>query len=326
MSDTNNLLNAFLSEDLSNNENNTPDESTENSKYEPESKSDLSINFNVSYHFYEGDVLEILKSIPDNTYDAMLSDPPYGLSFLNAEWDHGVPSPEVFKEINRVCKSGAFVLAFGGTRKWHRLACSIEDAGIEIRDTIAWIYGSGFPKSYNISKGIDKDAGAEREVIGNNPNHHAVSGVQYEGNYSGGNTGVKYLTKPSTEEVVQWEGYGTSLKPAFEPVLVCQVPKDGTYVNNVLKHGCGGLNIDGSRVGFSEKDDPRINKNYEHKAKAGITESQTKDNSEGEEISLYKKKGRWPANVIHDGSDEVIDLFPHTKSGATKKISQNMMA
>lgn len=166
-----------------------------------------------------------MDALEENSIDAIVCDPPYGLQFMGAKWDHAVPGLDYWERARRVLKPGGHLLAFGGTRLYHRLACAIEDSGFEIRDCLMWLYGGGLPKSHNL-KG-------------------------------------------------EYEGLGTALKPAWEPIILARKPFKGTVVNNVVEHGTGAINIDGCRVG--------------------------------------KTKGRWPANVVHDGSDEIINEFPNSK-------------
>lgn len=191
----------------------------------------------MSYTLHHGDCLDVLKTMDENSVDSIVTDPPYGLSFMGKAWDHSVPSAEVWAECLRVLKPGGYLLAFAGTRTQHRMAVNIEDAGFEIRDMIAWVYGSGFPKSLDVSKAIDKAAGAERDVVGraeswNRPDSEAghtarmnVSPSEY------------YITAPATEAAQQWQGWGTALKPALERMIVARKPFKGTVVDNVLTHG-----------------------------------------------------------------------------------------
>lgn len=224
---------------------------------------------------YQGNCLEILKNMSDNSIDAIVTDPPYGISFMGKKWDYDVPSIEIWAECLRVLKPGGHLLAFAGTKTQHRMAVRIEDAGFEIRDMITWVYGSGFPKSLNLSKSINKNS--------------------------------------DTESAKQWEGWGSAIKPAMEPITLARKPLDGTIAQNVLKWGVGGINIDGCRVGSETMTsggsllDIRAN-NY--------------NNSFGKErlnTPIVNKEGRFPANLIHDGSDEVLELFPETKSGFMQK-------
>jgi DNA modification methylase len=253
---------------------------------------------------YNGDCREILQALPDDSVDAVVTDPPYGLAFMGKRWDYDVPDVEVWAECLRVLKPGGHLLAFAGTRTQHRMAVRIEDAGFEIRDMIAWVYGSGFPKSLDVSKAIDKAAGAEREVVGSKKSGIASSHSTFgDDNWKGIGQEQYNITAPATPEAKQWSGWGTALKPALEPITVARKPLCGTVAENVLQYGTGGLNVDGCRVEAEErpliqnagKPDPR-GEGFSGKfgsAAAGIT-----------------TLGRWPANLIHDGSDEVVGLFP----------------
>ncbi len=190
---------------------------------------------------YNGDCREILQGLPDDSVDAVVTDSPYGLAFMGKRWDYDVPGVEVWAECLRVLKPGGHLLAFAGTRTQHRMAVRIEDAGFEIRDMIAWVYGSGFPKSLDVSKAIDKAAGAEREVVG-----VADVGPDMRGRNFENATGrmVANITAPATESAKQWSGWGTALKPALEPITVARKPLCGTVAENVLQYGTGGINVD----------------------------------------------------------------------------------
>jgi hypothetical protein len=206
------------------------------------------------------------------------------------------------------------LLAFGGSRTYHRLAVAIEDAGFQIRDQIMWVYGSGFPKSLNISKAIDKAAGAEREVVGErtgavNPNGYKTDGVSQSGGAFA--EGIFNITAPATAEAKQWDGWGTALKPAHEPIVMARKPLDGTVANNVLTHGVGGINIDGSRVG-----DEVLPKQTAGQAQIGTFERTN--------MVTPERIGRFPANFIHDGSQEVMQLFPDSKGMATQRSGSNI--
>ena len=205
-----------------------------------------------------GDCLERLRELPDCSVDACVTDPPYGLRFMGKAWDYDVPQAEVWREVLRVLKPGGHLLAFAGTRTQHRMAVNIEDAGFEIRDMIAWVYGSGFPKSHNL-KG-------------------------------------------------EWEGFGTALKPALEPITVARKPFQGTVAANVLEHGTGAINIDGCRIDadISEMEGRSGRSTPNNVWGAGVGHDKTWEPS---------KNGRWPANLIHDGSDEVTELFPQAGGG-----------
>jgi len=261
---------------------------------------------------YTGDCLEVLATLPENSVDTCITDPPYELGFMGKKWDSsGIAfQPETWKAVYRVLKPGAILLAFGGTRTYHRMVCAIEDAGFEIRDTIAWVYGSGFPKSYDIGKGIDKQAGAEREVVGKYQSPENTSGGKGRKFCFGGQPldGLPNVTKGNSG----WDGWGTALKPAFEPIVVAMKPVDGTFVNNALTWGVAGLWIDGGRVKTDE-------------AAYFVTDKEP-TNADGQVYgwakyeALHKRgggnsQGRFPANFVHDGSDEVVELFPQTTSG-----------
>lgn len=250
---------------------------------------------------YHGDCLDILPMLADNTVDSIVTDPPYGLSFMGKDWDHGVPGVAFWEAALRAAKPGAHLLAFGGTRTFHRLACAIEDAGWEIRDTVMWVYGSGFPKSHDVSKAIDKAAGAEREVVGQYRAATQTNNCGTSFNSSGaderGRT-IAYITAPATPDAARWSGWGTALKPAWEPVIVARKPLCGTVADNVLTWGTGAINVDGCRVGTTDNLD-RVSGSYDGTgfgmAAGNITEAHP--------------AGRWPANLIHDGSDEVVGLL-----------------
>ena len=198
-----------------------------------------------------GDCLEVLMTLEDNSIDSIVTDPPYELGFMGKSWDStGIAyNVELWKECLRVLKPGGHLLAFGGTRTYHRMACAIEDAGFEIRDCIQWLYGSGFPKSLDVSKAIDKKLGAERKTVGLKPytNDGSIRGNSYN---KGGYERVQLpITAPATPEAKQWEGWGTALKPANEPIVLARKPlSEKTIAENVMKWGTGGLNIEGCRI------------------------------------------------------------------------------
>src|SRR5699024_10659553 len=176
-----------------------------------------------------GDCIETMNAMPPESVDAIVTDPPYGLGFMGKKWDGLPPSLEWAEACYRVLKPGGHIAAFGGTRTWHRLAVAIEDAGFEMRDSLAWLYGSGFPKSHDVSKGIDKLAGAERERV------ELVGGALNSGTANGWNgssahsataplAGTRQVNTPATPEAAQWDGWGTALKPAFEPIVLARKP------------------------------------------------------------------------------------------------------
>ena len=257
-----------------------------------------------------GDCRERLKDLPDCSVDSIVTDPPYELGFMGKSWDStGVAyDVAVWAECLRVLKHGGHLLAFGGSRTYHRLAVAIEDAGFQIRDQIMWVYGSGFPKSLNISKAIDKAAGAEREVIGTRRGVVKGTGGRYNWHTDSEDTGQTIVndTIPTTDEAKQWDGWGTALKPAHEPIVLARKPLVGAVANNVLIHGVGGINIDGCRVEGEVVSVPMA-----EWTRSGTTGATDKRNGE---MSQPHFAGRFPANFIHDGSDEVLELFPDTKN------------
>lgn len=259
----------------------------------------------MSFELHTGNCLDLLATMPDNSVDAIVTDPPYGLAFMGKKWDYDVPSEEIWRECLRVLKPGGHLLAFAGTRTQHRMAVRIEDAGFEIRDMIAWVYGSGFPKSLDISKAIDKAAGAEREVVGIEDGHYDNANRKNEKKIvhafdEGRPNALRTITAPATPAAKQWQGWGTALKPALEPITVARKPFTGTVANNVLQWGTGGVNVDGCRVGTDTTVTVRNGNSGEHGRYGKDERIFTRENP----------SGRFPANLIHDGSDEVVGLFP----------------
>jgi DNA modification methylase len=247
---------------------------------------------------YHGSNLDVLPTLPDNSVDSIVTDPPYELGFMGKKWDNsGIAySVELWAECLRVLKPGGHLLAFGGSRTWHRMAVAIEDAGFEMRDSIAWLYGSGFPKSLDISKAIDKAAGAEREVIGQRTDGMSETAMKPDKGWNANSMGNTIdVTAPATDEAKKWQGWGTALKPAFEPIVVARKPLIGTVAANVLEWGVGGLNIDGSRIGRADGDNSSAGNRT---ATFGTQDTQSGgDGSGGWE---QNKGGRWPANIILD--------------------------
>lgn len=237
----------------------------------------------MDYKLYHGDCLDLLPTLETQSVDAIICDPPYGLSFMGKRWDYNVPSVAMWEECLRVLKPGGHLLSFGGSRTYHRMVVNVEDAGFEIRDCLQWIFGSGFPKSHDVSKAIDKMAGAEREDY----------------------------VKPQniTEAAKQWDGWGTALKPAHEPIVLARKPITGTIAANVLEWGTGGINIDDCRVPIT--DGAKMARNN----RPG--DNGWKNSSGGQNSAALNGEpaGRWPANVIHDGSEDVVGLFPVTDGG-----------
>ena len=241
-----------------------------------------------------GDCREILRGLADNSVDSVVTDPPYELGFMGKKWDStGIAyDVTVWEECLRVLKPGGHILAFGGSRTFHRMAVAIEDAGFEIRDSIAWMYGSGFPKSLDVSKAIDKAAGYQGEVIGTET---VDVGIQGGSMHAGRSQKLEEREiRELSSEAKQWEGWGTTLKPAFEPIVVGRKPfaKGSTVAANVLEHGVGGLNIDASRIGTETRVNSASKSLGNDRTMSGGTA-----NPNYPDVTV---QGRWPANVILD--------------------------
>lgn len=279
-----------------------------------------------------GDCRDVLAKCKENCVDSVVVDPPYGLSkepniaevlthwlkgddykhtgngFMGKSWDSFVPGPATWKEVYRVLKPGGYLLCFAGSRTVDLMGVSLRLAGFEIRDQIMWCYGSGFPKSLDISKALDKKAGVEREVLGVDPVRFARLKNQINGsvstgeNWEHGGRDVN-ITAPATEEAQQWQGWGTALKPAHEPIIVCRKPIGcATIAANVLMYGTGGLNIDGCRV--------ELNGDYKSQSNGRPSLTGLGDNYDASAANQPSTVGRFPANLVHDGSDEVLAAFP----------------
>lgn len=268
-----------------------------------------------------GDSLELLKELPDNSVDSIVTDPPYGLSFMGKKWDYDVPTTELWAEALRVLKPGGHLLAFFGTRTYHRGVVRIEDAGFEIRDQVMWIYGSGFPKSLDVSKAIDKAAGAEREKV---PRIRLGDSKQYETTQKGwknlSDNDVQSSPDAVTEAAKQWQGWGTALKPANEPIVVARKPLEGTVAHNVQKYGTGGLKIDASRIAIDPKDknlrpngsSSKGNQDIYGKGVGAVSWENTMDVS----------KGRWPANILFD--EEAAAVLDEQSGQLSKQGSRKL--
>ena len=278
------------------------------------------------------DCLEGLKLLDDNSVDSIVTDPPYELGFMGKKWDStGIAyNVELWKECLRVLKPGGHLLAFGGTRTYHRMACAIEDAGFEIRDCIQWIYGGGFPKSHDISKAIDKQAGAERKVIGKSSRHGG--GIKGNGTSYELPPDIPYITAPATPEAQQWDGWGTALKPAHEPIVVARKPiSEKTIAENVLKWGTGGINIDDCRIAYDMSDtnpatNPLYRKENGYKTNYGIDSNPSAYALKKEAGTMnINNQGRFPANVILDEEtgkilDEQSGIRPSGKGNGNAKV------
>jgi len=264
---------------------------------------------------YQGDCLDKLKEIKENSIDSVVTDPPYGISFMGKKWDYDVPKVEIWKEVLRVLKPGGHILCACGTRTQHRMAVNIEDAGFEIRDIVAWIYGSGFPKSLNIGKAVDKVQGNEREFIGYSKLNERDKKIYIPNNKSSFNAS-QYKGVPIDKGNSPHEGWGTALKPSMELWTLARKPlSEKTVVANVLKHGTGGINIDGCRVGTEI---------IEQNQNSGGRKYARKYDGHEENLKVDGIKtqttGRFPANLIHDGSDEVVCGFPDSKNNAKNSV------
>lgn len=255
----------------------------------------------------QGDALDVLRGMPDASVDSIVTDPPYGLGFMGKAWDATLPVARVWSEALRVLKPGAHLAAFGGTRTYHRLTCAIEDAGFEIRDCLSWLYGSGFPKSLDVSKAIDRKLGAKRvrDVVPdkrtklhgdrpwlNDPDHRFES-----------KTAI-------TEDAKRWNGWGTALKPAWEPIILARKPLDGTVAENVLAHGTGAINVDGCRIEASDKTPAPVGQ-FARPSVGAVGHS-------GQRDGTADRLGRWPANVVIDveAAEALDEQSGYTRDGA----------
>lgn len=265
-----------------------------------------------NFKILNGNMLEIVPTLEENSFDSCITDPPYELGFMGKQWDSsGVAfQAETWKEVYRVLKPGGYLLAFGGSRTYHRIACAIEDAGFEIRDCIMWLYGSGFPKSMNIGKAMESKL---QNGSANKKDFKKLEGTKVES----GDWGISKMSSEQgfrpkdycedkhfrvdkvdykNEIAKQWSGWGTALKPAYEPIIVARKPLKGSCVDNVIKYGVGGINIDECRVG---NDTISI-----HNAPKGTFAGG--EYGRGSDTDSYRDVvGRFPANVITDGSEDV---------------------
>jgi site-specific DNA-methyltransferase (adenine-specific) len=264
-------------------------------------------------NLFNDDNLKILKTLPDNSIDSCVTDPPYGLSFLGKTWDVSVPSKETWEEVYRVLKPGAHLVAFFGTRTYHRGVCAIEDAGFEIRDMVAWLYGTGFPKSHNISKDMDRIQGVERNIIGKTETKVGVFAHSGGGTPQNINDYENVITEATSDLAKQWDGWGTALKPAIEPIVLARKPlEESTVARNVLKHGTGAINIDDCKI---ESGGEHLVRSIKTRNAGGSwRESKGMFTTGRSFIPTNDPTGRWPANVVHDGSDEVVNSFPNNTS------------
>ena len=300
----------------------------------------------LGYQLLLGDCLDRLRELPDSSVDSIVTDPPYGLSkqpdmmevlrhwmagddykhkgkgFMGKSWDSFVPGPSVWKECLRVLKPGGHLLCFAGARTQDMMGLAIRLAGFELRENLMWVFGSGFPKSHDISKAIDKAAGVKRNVVGTKITGKANAPRAGGRNYvdcAGGQMEVP-VTAPATEAAKQWDGWGSALKPAYEPVIMARKPLDGTLAQNTLKHGCGGINVDGCRIGTRTENESGWSKTGSKASKNRSMSGANYDRAAKDEAGT----GRFPANLIHDGSEEVVACFPETgKSGVAVRRNGN---
>jgi DNA modification methylase len=302
------------------------------------------------FRLIEGDCLFKMMSLPESSIDTIITDPPYGLKFMGKNWDHGIPSVPFWSEALRVAKPGAMLLAFGGTRTFHRLTCAIEDAGWEIRDCMMWLYGSGFPKSHDISKGIDKAAKATREVVSSGKAiKRMIPGADQDRTGSwikdNGREFTPTITAASTDAAKLWNGWGSALKPAWEPIIVAMKPLDGTFAENAQMHGVGGFNINGSRIqcdGGSPAASRRVSSRNTGNAPMQIRTLGVELASEANNLGKIGRRGsaevyqaerpeeqlgRWPANVLLDEIaaemlDEQSGLLTSGKPGVRRRAHE----
>ena len=283
----------------------------------------------MKYQIINGNNIDVLKTFPDNHFDSIVTDPPYGIDFLGKSWDANTGALETYQECLRVLKPGGHILAFSAARTYHHLAITLEQAGFEIRDQIMWIYSSGFPKSQDVGKSIDR---AEKKLdpnYGSIPRDKQASFVSTEGKgnkssrckkclkdivmqYSCKDTECAMVYNPQTDDGKKWHGWGTALKPAHEPIALARKPIRGSIKDNVLKHGVGALNIDATRVGVEADELESFQKNWD-RDNAGMGEYQKLDGSVGhgadqlkdmkKDIREYVPQGRFPANVLGEIPD-----------------------
>lgn len=275
---------------------------------------------NENYKLYNGNMLDMLEIIEPNSIDAIITDPPYELGFMGKSWDSsGIAfNVDAWKKCFEVMKPGAYLLAFGGSRTFHRIACAIEDAGFVIKDTIMWLYGCAMPKGLNIGFAIDKRNGVESIDTGIKSPNARPNGNKETNLYELGTVGKEFTIKKANNE---WDGWNTQLKPSYEPVIVAQKPVEKSIIDNVLKYHVGGLNIGECKVGnelikggtmADLKDVGR-----QVKEKTGVNCMSFGQVENAKRLDLDDHFGRYPANVIHDGSDEVVNMFPSSKSSGS---------
>jgi DNA modification methylase len=275
---------------------------------------------------YCGDAFDVLPQLASDFIDSAVTDPPYGIDFMGKHWDADVPSSCLWKLVLRTLKPGAHLLSFSGARTYHRVATSIEDAGFRIRDQIMWIFGSGMPKSHNMAKAIQAlkttgsaaPMGQRKAAMGDT--YCLTDGAGKPGYGNGGNffgplahqNGRRTPELPVNDnDAVEWEGWGTGLKPAHEPICMARKPFRGSCTANVLKYATGAINIDACRIAGNDNASAGSRK-------GSVSHDSARSGCGGELLGVERKGealGRWPANVLHDGSDEVLALFPDVRTG-----------
>lgn len=278
---------------------------------------------NEKFTLHLGDCIEVMRTFPDASMDSICTDPPYELGFMGKTWDASGIANNVamWTEALRVLKPGGHLLAFSGSRTYHRMVCAIEDAGFEIRDQIMWVYGSGFPKSLDVSKAIDKAAGAERVVTREGQTKAPEDAGKFD---SATSTDRERRDAAATDAARQWQGWGTALKPAHEPIVVARKPLDSrcTVAANVLLHGTGAINVDACRVENPDCDPNAVQR--QRADSAGMNGIGQSGFAADHVQATYNALGRWPANLIHDGSEEVLAAFPDSNgSGPARKLSRS---
>jgi DNA modification methylase len=271
----------------------------------------------MTWEILVGDVRKVARTLEAESFDAILSDPPYGISFMGSRWDYDIPSVNVFTELLRVLRPGAHAFFFGGTRTFHRMAVNIEDAGFELRDTCMWMYGSGFPKSTDVSKALDKKLGAKRtKVVGyknSGLDKGSGSSVDFAGSTGRAANGLIPVTEPVTAAAAAAAGHGTALKPAWEPLLLVRKQFDGTVPENLLAHGVGSLDIDASRIGSDERFVAPAGNN-------GMTPASVAPvNTTGYNGQMVV--GRWPANVVLSHSPDCKRVGEKTRKRRVERKS-----
>ena len=285
-----------------------------------------------NYILYQGNMLNMSYEIKSNTIDSIVTDPPYELNFMNKGWDNAGISFQIdtWQKCYEVLKPGGYLLAFGGTRTYHRIACAIENSGFEIRDCIMWLYGSGFPKSLNIGKAYDKKMGNERKKVG-----ETKIGKTSLGDNSGWDTSenMKKIKQSGYVEVTKgnskWEGYGTCLKPAYEPIIVARKPFEGSLVDNIIENSVGGINIDECRIPFENTQNPATNPLYRQQNKDKYKQVKGGELSKGAVNWTSGKNGvselgRFPANVIHEGLQEEWSRYFYCAKASKKDRDEGL--